>query len=141
MSCDDPKSIAGLNIGLLNMQDAAIRSLELETELLRARNKQLAAQVEQLERQVAAEKEKHEYFVSLYEPQHRQALEERDEARRQVAELSKPVTDEEITQGCNKTYPHIGEWNPERTAFYAGVGWLKRLIAARVAFRKGGSGV
>ena len=61
-------------------------------EQIEAERDALKSQVEQLQRQVAAEKEKHEYFISLYEPQHRQALEERDEARRQVAELSKPVT-------------------------------------------------
>jgi hypothetical protein len=40
----------------------------------------LTAEVERL-------KEQHAYFLSLYEPQHKQALEERDEARAENARL------------------------------------------------------
>lgn len=38
-------------------------------------------------------KEKHAYFISLYEPQHKQALEERDAARAQVEQLERQVAE------------------------------------------------
>jgi hypothetical protein len=50
MSVDNPETLKELSSSLLSINDAAIRSLEMECELLRRRNKELASKIEQLER-------------------------------------------------------------------------------------------